>query len=639
MLPTTEAIAAYVKKVAHWQEQYGDYMTCPITGLVIPKKPAENLLWRNKLRHQARLNDVEKRTIRTACSQSFFYWVNAFGWTYHQKWVDENGQEKSVVGDKAHVPFITWKVQDDAALELISCIETGEDALIDKSRDMGASWLVIAIFQWMFQFKANSTFLELSRKEMYVDQRGNMDSLFEKHRYMMRMQPVWMRPKHLRDNTMVLENQDIGSSIVGESTNESAGQAGRKTAILLDEAARVKNLEAIDLATADTSACRIFNSTVNGPATWYTHLYRDMQAGRKTGVIIELPWEAHPMKGKGVTLIDVPITPKNPTGKKAVSPWYRKEEASRSARDLAQNIDRDHGKSGDIFFDPAEIEQHRLSFECEPSMAGNLRWDEDWTETEKKGILLRNQFDQLTMVEGGVRNSWRIWGPLVGGRPLQSHSYVFGVDISMGSGASNSVISVLDHDTNMKVAEFADAFVTPEDLAWIACMAGVWFGGKSGRPMLIWETNGPGSIFGKKIMGIGYAPIYYYETEGTRSPKKTEKYGWNSSASRKEILFGEYRDALKNVRYINPCKESLDEAIDYVYNDKGLLVPASAKAEAGGAAATHGDRVVADALCERGRALLPDLKLEKPMAPKNSYAQLRDAMRRRLMREREAWSK
>lgn len=639
MLPTAKEIAAYDARIAGWQVQYEKEMTCPITGLIIPKDPIENIKWRNRLREEASKSEAVKRQLRTACAASFVFWVNFAGWTYHQKWVNDAGEEVAVTGDASHVPFITWKIQDDAALQMIDAIKRGEDILIDKSRDMGASWLVIAVFQWMWQFYPNSTFLELSRKELYVDQRGNMDSLFEKHRYMLKMQPLWLRPKRIRDNAMLLENQDINSSIVGESTNEHAGQGGRKTAILLDEFARVRNGEEIDLATADTSACRIFNSTVNGPATWYTRIYRDIRSMKRKGRLIELPWEAHPNKGQGIHIVEVLITPHSPEGRKAVSPWYLKEKAKRSSRNLAQNVDRDHGKSGDAFFDPAEIEQHRLHFQTEPFVQGNIRFDDDLTEDEKRSVILGNVLPQIKFIESGIRLPWKIWGPLVDGRPVQSHSYVFGVDISMGSGASNSVISVLDHDTNMKVGEFADSFTTPEDLAWTVAMAGVWFGGKTGRPLLIWETNGPGSIFGKKIMHIGYAPIYYLETEGVRAPRQTDRYGWNSSAARKEILFGEYRDALKNGRYINPCRESLDEALDYVYNDRGLLEPASSKSEQGGASATHGDRVVADALCELGRKRVPDVKAERPRGDRGSYFEVRRRQQRLLHREKEAWAR
>lgn len=639
MNPTPEAVAAFEKKVAKWQTQYGAEMICPVSGLVIPKDPEENLKWRKRLRDDALANPTVREQIRQACAQSFIFWVNAFGYTYHQKWVNEEGIEVSVTGDAAHVPFITWKIQDDAALSIISCIERGEDILLDKSRDMGASWLVIAVFQWMFQFRNNSTFLEVSRKEMYVDQRGNMDSLMEKHRYMLRMQPVWLRPRQVRDNTLLLENKDNGSVIIGESTNDDVGQGGRKTAILLDEFARVRNGEEIDLATADTAACRIFNSTVNGPATWYTRIYRDMKEGTRKGLIITLPWEAHPAKSAGLTVIDVPISVRSPLGKKAVSKWYIHEQQTRSVRDLAQNVDRDHGKSGDAFFDSQEIEAHRLAFQAEPSLVGNIVWEDELNEDEKKSIILSNEHESITLLRDGFRHSWKFWVPLVNGRPDQTHSYVFGVDIAMGTGSSNSVISVFDNDTGQKVAEFADSFTSPEDLAWQVSMAGVWFGGASGKPFLIWETNGPGSIFGKKIIFIGYTPIYYAEVEGRRAQKTTDRYGWNSNAVRKEVLLGFYRDALKNGRYINPSKESLDEAVSYVYSETGLLVPSLAKSELGGAAATHGDRVIADALCEEGRKKLPAAKLILPAAPRDSFAYRRREFKKRMTEDRDAWRK
>lgn len=639
MEPTPEAVARYESQVAQWVSQYDAEMTCPITGLVIPKDPAANLVWRKQLRDLAASNTSVQEEIRAACAASFVYWINGFGFTFHQKWTNEEGVEVSVTGDAAHVPFITWKIQDDAALSMISAIERGEDVLIDKSRDMGASWLVIAVFQWMFQFRPQSTFLEVSRKEMYVDQRGNMDSLMEKHRYMMRMQPVWLRPRKLRDNTLLLENQDNGSVIIGESTNDDVGQGGRKTAILLDEFARVRNGEEIDLATADTAACRIFNSTVNGPATWYTRIYRDMKEGSRSGKIITLPWEAHPAKGAGLTIIDVPVSVRNPTGKKAVSKWYIHEQQTRSVRDLAQNIDRDHGKSGDAFFDSQEIEAHRIAFMREPLAVGNLAWEDQLNEDEKRSIILSNEWESIAFLSEGFRHKWKIWVPLVNGRLDQNHSYVIGVDISMGTGSSNSVASVFDNDTNQKVAEFADSFTSPEDLAWEVMMAGAWIGGKTGKPLLIWETNGPGSIFGKKIMATGYSPVYFAEIEGRKTQKTTDRYGWNSNAVRKEVLLGTYRDALKNARYLNPCKESLDEAISYVYNDRGLLVPSLAKSEVGGAAATHGDRVIADALCELGRKKLPEAKQVLPAAPKDSFAARRREYMDQKKRGDNAWSR
>lgn len=612
--------------------QYGDFATCPYTGLMIPKTVAGNLAWRKKLLDTARSSVKMQRHLKQASSASPIFWINAFGWTFLQKEVGEDGIERKVDGSRSHVPFITWKVQDDAIVELVDAIDNGKDVLISKSRDMGASWVILAVFHWYWQFRPSTTFLELSRKEALVDKRGDMDSLFEKHRYLLRWQPDWLKPKRIKDNKLHLENQDIGTSIEGESTNENAGQASRKTAILLDEFARVENGEEIDLATADTSACRIYNSTPGGPNTHFTRIFRGLKTGSREGKLIELPWWRHPKKGAGAYKTD--------EHEKSVwtSPWREAQKLRRSKRNLAQNIDMEHGRAGDVFFDPEEIEKHRAAYEVEPLLVGNILFDEDLTEEHMAGVVRKMAAKTTVWIDIGTFQPWRLWIPLVDGRPNQHTRYVMAVDISGGSGASNSVISVLDHSTNMIVAKFWDAFTSPEQLAVTVAMAGVFFGGRK-PPLVVFEKNGPGVIFGKKLLRLGYPAIYYQKIDTGKKDKPTPRWGWHSSTSRKEMLLGDYRDALKTGKIINPCKEALDEALDYVYDSNGKVEPGSVGFEEGGGQALHGDHVIADALCVLGRADLPSIERDIPSKPpQHTFAARRDSHRRR-MSEREAWSR
>lgn len=607
--------------------QYGDWMKDPLTGIVIPKTLQGNLAWRKKLLGNAASSGAMRRAMKAASAKSSIFWLNAFGWTFLQKKVGEKGQEISVSGPQSHIPFVTWEVQDKAILDLHDAIDHGHDALIHKSRDMGASWIVVAIFQWYFQFRPSTSFLEISRKEDLVDRRGDMDSLFEKHRYLMQRQPEWLRPSRLKDNSMHLENQDIGSSILGESTNENAGQASRKTAILLDEFARIREGEEIDLSTADTSACRIFNSTPQGPATHFSRIYKAMRAGIRAGKLVILPWWMHPDKGQNAALTVV-------DGEQKVrNEWYEAQTLRRSKRNMAQNIDGEHGKSGDAFFDFDEIEKHRKMFEREPMFAGNIKDVDDLTEDEFEAAIRRGKPEPFAMVQHGGFNPWRFWMPLMDGRPNQNTHYVFGIDISNGSGASNSIITVLDHHTNMIVAKFWDAFTSPEELAKVASRAGLWFGGYK-PPLIVFEKNGPGSTFGRKLMKVGYPNVYYQEVLDQKSREKTRKWGWHSSDTKKEILLGEYRDAIKQAAIINPCKEALDEALEYVYDSNGKIEPGSAGVEEGGGSALHGDHVIADALCQRGRADLPKTLPKEPhKIPKGSFAYRKKAWKDAKRRE------
>lgn len=614
--------------------QYGDTMTDPFTGLVIPKTVQGNLAWRKRLVDQAKTSLSIRRSLKAASAKSPIFWLNAFGWTFLQKSIALDGHEAKVSGSASHVPFITWKVQDDALVSLADAIDNGHDATIHKARDMGASWIVVGLFQWYFQFRPSTTFLELSRKEVLVDRRGDMDSLFEKHRYFMRWQPEWLRPQKVVDNSMHLENRDIGTTIEGESTNSNAGQASRKTAILLDEFARVKEGEEIDLATADTSACRIFNSTPGGPNTHFTRIYRQMTNGTRRGKIVALPWWMHPDKGRGAVTIEE-------NGREVVtSPWREDQKGRRSTKNMAQNIDGEHGRAGDLFFDADEIEKHRTAYQTDPMFVGDIKLLDDNIGEEDKAAIIRTKLVKaVTFIERATRSPWRFWVPLVDGRPNQNTRYVFGVDISNGSGASNSVVSVLDHSTNMIVAKFWDAFTSPEDLADVVAFAGLWFGGRQ-LPLVVFEKNGPGLTFGKKIVSkLKYPAIYYQEIVDQKSRDKTKKWGWHSSPAKKEILLGEYRDALKLAKIINPCREGLDEALEYTYDEKGQIEPGHMGSEEGGGSALHGDHVIADALLVTGRKDLPLVERDAPMnAPRGTFAWRRDQHKRKQS-DQHAWSK
>lgn len=566
---------------------------------------------------QAENDPAMQSAILAACEKSCLFWINAFAWTFRQKITNENGEELPAQGDDTHVPFVTWMVQDEFVAELINGIENGHDVLCNKSRDMGATWLICAVLFWYWLFRRNVTFLCLSRKQQLVDRRGDMDSIFEKFRYMLNFLPSWMKPR-FKDYTCHLENLNAGNSIEGESTNEHAGQGGRKTAIMLDEFSRVPNGEEIDLATADTTACRIFNSTPSGPGTQFTKIYKSRRAK-----IIELPWWRHPEKGRNAKqVLDERGRPK------WINKWYEEEVKRRSKRDVAQNLDMDHGQAGDTFFPYDEIERHRAAHQSEPIDLLKIIWSKSFTEDEKRSIITSRKVERIAVIRSGPKMPWKIWVPLVDNRPPQEFSYCIGVDVSNGSGGSNSVASVLCHETGRIVAQFADANTSPEELAEIVAMAGVWFGGRTRWAFVAHENNGPGGVFGRKLVKMGYGLIYYQRVEGQKGEVRTERWGWNSNKAKKEVLLARYREALATDKVINPCRESLDETMDYIYTDGGDLLAAALREEPQGGRALHGDRVISDALTILAREELPKHTDVRVIAPPGTYAYRREQGRR-----------
>ena len=77
-------------------------------------------------------------------------WLALTGWTYRVKETGADGRERpAVVRD---VPFIPWDIQVSAIRKLAASVQDGRDVVIRKSRDMGASWLVVSLATWGWLF-------------------------------------------------------------------------------------------------------------------------------------------------------------------------------------------------------------------------------------------------------------------------------------------------------------------------------------------------------------------------------------------------------------------------------------------------------------------------------------------------------
>jgi len=565
---------------------------------MVPKGMVQNMRWRKDLLKKAYDDPVLQHDLLIACQQSKLFWINAFCWTFHQWDVDpKTGKRKPAKNQ--HVPFVTWAVQDNCVDMFDWCLENGEDILVNKSRDMGASWCCMAYIHWHWLFTPNAQMLEMSRTKEYVDQTANMKALFPKHDYMNRWLPWWMRPpeclpEQKNRSCMHLFNELNGACIDGESTTEHAASGDRRLIVLLDEFAKVKHGRAMRSATRDAGIFRIINSTVAGPGTEYSNWKNSGQIK-----IFPLMWWDHPEKGCGRYVQQEPVSKEW----KIRSPWYNYEETVRSPKEMAQEVDADDIGSGNAFFHMAGIDTHSALFACKPRVELNVEF--------KKGIaddaipsLVRSRGISCLKVTRGRNTKLKLWCRLIGGRPNQNHTYVFGMDISKGMGASNSVISVRCVETGEKVAEWACAQTLPVDMARAAVALALWFGGR-GRcnlPFMIWEKNGPGLNFGKRIVKMYHYPRYYKTiTIGNVHDQKSDKYGWQSSTDAKYELMTDYDHALAYGEIINHSALALDEARKYITYGDNRVGPACLVEEDASARKTHGDRVIADALTLLGK--------------------------------------
>jgi len=282
------------------------------------------LIWRNRLIE--RFVDAENSALLyETCRRDIIFTFNAFFFTFDPR------------KENPHIPFITYPYQNEYILSVWDDIQNGRDSLTEKSRDMGVTWMILGIFVygWLwygYQFKVGS------RMQDMVDRIGDMDSLFERMRYIISFLPRQFLPKGFaeRDHSSFtkLINPEKGNQILGEATTPSFSRAGRYKAILLDEFAFAEGADRIWQAAGDSTPCRIPVSTPNGKYNKFGDLRNSGQIKVHT-----LHWSKHPAK---------------------TTEWYQAEALRRTKREVAQELDINYiASAGKPFYDGYHIEAHR----------------------------------------------------------------------------------------------------------------------------------------------------------------------------------------------------------------------------------------------------------------------------------------
>ena len=568
--------------------------TCPITGLQVPKDPTENLIWRAKLLEMAEDDPQLQEDLYTACSQSVLFFINAFVFTLR---VFETKEGKMQQAESAEVPFVTWPIQDTHIARIEHAIDDGGSLLTDKSRDMGATWDHLTVLTHRFLFRKSESFLMVSRKEDALDVLDGLPkdypngplsdpgTLFGKIDFIIARLPEWMLPRMSRKK-LHLVNGDSAARIDGESSNSTAGSSDRRTAIFLDEFAKVEEAESIKRSTKDVTACRLVCSTPDGPGTCFSKW-------RLSGGIpvFELPWWEHPEKGFER------YAAQDECGRwKIRSPWYDAYCADATPKEVSIELDMDHLGSGDTFFEATIIEQHKRLFARPAQHRLTVNFDKKYSDDEIATAALKRDVDTLLIKPSGT-GQLLVWCELIKHRPDQGHTYTVAADISKGQGASNSVASIMCNETREKIAEWADANTPPYEFARIVVALSIWAGGTK-RPLVIWENNGdPGFDFGRQlVLTYRYPNIYFDKQAGTVRERVGKRYGWRSSPEKKAAALGLLRRAYAHGRFKNHSELALNECLMYVYYEGGGIGPANLVAESGNARKAHGDRVIADML-------------------------------------------
>ncbi len=244
-------------------------------------------------------------------------------------------KDKSIA---AVMPFMMFPKQKDFITFLMSCLDEQEGGLVEKSRDMGATWLCCAVSIWLWLYHPGSSVGWGSRKEELVDKLGDPDSIFQKMRMIIRYLPRWMLPEgfdwRLHSSYMKLINPQNGSTITGES-GDNIGRGGRKSIYFKDESAHYEHPELIEAALSENTNVQIDISSVCGIGNIF---YRRRMAGEI--------WEKGGTYARGMTRVFIMDWRDHPAKDQE---WYEAKRA-KNVREgtmhlFAQEVDRSYSAS------------------------------------------------------------------------------------------------------------------------------------------------------------------------------------------------------------------------------------------------------------------------------------------------------
>ena len=302
----------------------------------------------------------------------------------------------------AYMPFILFKRQAEFVEFLLSCLKDEESGLVEKCRDIGATWVAAGFSVWLWRFWPGSSVGWGSRKEQLVDRLGDADSIFEKMRIIIRRLPRDFWPAGFKPNDhmphMKILNPANGATITGEA-GDNIGRGGRKLLYFKDESAHYERPEKIEAALADNTRVQIDISSVRGTGNVF---HRRREAGQEWAPDVELEegrtrvfifdWTQHPDK---------------------TQEWYDRRRKRAEEEGLlhlfAQEVDRDYAAAVEGVIIPAEwvnsaIDAHiRLGFAESGGWVGGL--DVADSGGDKNAFAARHGVVLRALDEWGARDT------------------------------------------------------------------------------------------------------------------------------------------------------------------------------------------------------------------------------------------
>jgi hypothetical protein len=583
-----------------------------------PRDLKENLIWRYKLLTKADSDIDLQKLLKAYCKHNLIFFINVFVYTY-----DPRKTFYTIVD----LPFILFEAQEKFALDIRQAIDDQTDLALEKSRDEGATWIVLAVLLHLWLFEEGGSSLIGSITEDLVHKSGDMSTLFPKLEYMVDNLPKWLKPKEYdskqHSNYMRLKNPELNNIITG-ATGDHFGRSGRVRATFMDELPAWANGRDDKAWTSSqqTTKSRIAIGTPLGQYGLYYNLVTN--TGNAAIRKARIHWTDDPRKTIDLEYLDCAYTDYNScpakneelflyfkgdrskepkAGYTPTSSWYREEcrrmmsDPNKGDKGIKQEIDIHYIGTGQTYFDQEMIESRRKLCK-EPLYKGELLFFKSPSFKEGKP----NFEPEAIFQKKSMGECW-IWEmPLDDPLPNQ---YAFSCDYAKGLNDVNDYtsISVMNRETRETVFRYHGR--TEE--ADILCYQ-VWlFYNKAGYFTTDATGNSAIAILIERY-GVKQLARIDYNTGEVQSGK-----GFNFSKTSKELIFRALNYHLNEADFYEPDERFFLQARTFI-RDKGVL-----KGAGKGELQSHDDIIDDVALLLHSDENMPDIFYEKLNKNRETY--------------------
>ena len=321
----------------------------------------EVLAWRIENLRYIRANPQALPALKLHYRDNPAQFINDWGMTFDPRNVER--------GLPATIPFVLFPRQEEWVHWFIERWSEQEPGITEKTRDMGMSWLTMALACTICLFREGVAAGFGSRKEEYVDKIGSPKSLFWKGRMFLDMLPAeflggWNLATHAPHMRILFPG--TGSVITGES-GDGIGRGDRASFYIVDESAFLERPQLVDASLSATTNCRQDISTPNGMG----NSFAQRRHGGKIPVFT-FHWRDDPRKDDA---------------------WYAKQQEQLDPVTLAQEVDINYSASAEGVLIPsawvqAAIDAH-VKLGIEPTGVRRAGLDVADEGKDKNGLAAR----------------------------------------------------------------------------------------------------------------------------------------------------------------------------------------------------------------------------------------------------------